>query len=121
MSSTTHVEEDKKQLAKDMHRLARSRVRLKDSNEGGVVVMNMYESSLVSKVKDKKDQHPVLLELKENVLKKKVMALEKRGDRLCVPKKDEFQQRIAYKAHNSRYYIQSGSTKMYRELRQFYW
>lgn len=79
MSSTTHVEEDKKQLAKDMHRLARSRVRLKDSNEGGVVVMNMYESSLVSKVKDKKDQHPVLLELKENVLKKKVMALEKRG------------------------------------------
>ena len=41
--------------------------------------MNMYESSLVSKVKDKKDQHPVLLELKENVLKKKVMALEKKG------------------------------------------
>ncbi|WMV19080.1 hypothetical protein MTR67_012465 [Solanum verrucosum] len=62
MGSTAHVEEGKKELAKDVHKLARLGVKLMDSNEGGVVVMNGAESSLVSKVKEKQDQDPVLLE-----------------------------------------------------------
>ncbi|WMV45268.1 hypothetical protein MTR67_038653, partial [Solanum verrucosum] len=61
MGSTTHFEEDKKELAKDVHRLARLGVRLMDSIERGVVVMNWAESSLVLEVKDKQDQHHILL------------------------------------------------------------
>ncbi|KAH0758385.1 hypothetical protein KY290_021878 [Solanum tuberosum] len=80
MGSTTHVEEEKKELAKEVHRLARLAVRLMDSIEGGVVVMNGSESSLVSEVKYKKDQDPLLLELKESAHKQKVMAFEQRGD-----------------------------------------
>ncbi|KAH0780669.1 hypothetical protein KY290_000267 [Solanum tuberosum] len=37
MRSTTHFEEGKKELAKEVHRLARLGVRLMDSTEGGVV------------------------------------------------------------------------------------
>ena len=40
MGSTTHFEEDKKELARDMHRLAHLGVCLMDSTEGVVVVMN---------------------------------------------------------------------------------
>ncbi|KAH0642176.1 hypothetical protein KY285_034832 [Solanum tuberosum] len=80
MGSTAHFEEDKKELAKYVHRLARLGVRLMDSTEGGVVVMNGVESLLVSEVKDKQDQYPILLELKTNVHKQKVLAFEQGGD-----------------------------------------
>ena len=42
-------------------------------------------------------------------------------DKLCVPKVDGFQERILEEAHSSRYSIHSGSTKMYRDLREVYW
>lgn len=48
MGSTTNIDEEKSELVKDVHRLARSRVQLMDSTEGKVVVMNEAESSLVS-------------------------------------------------------------------------
>jgi len=43
-----------KELAKDMDWLARLGVRLMDSTEGGVVVMNGAEPSFVSEVKRNK-------------------------------------------------------------------
>ena len=63
MGSTAHVEEEKRELTKDVHRLARLRVRLMDFIERGVVVMNGVESSLVSEVKEKQDQDPIFLEI----------------------------------------------------------
>ena len=38
------------------------------------------ESSLVSKVKEKQDQDPILLDLKENVQKQRLLAFELGGD-----------------------------------------
>jgi len=80
MGSTAHVDEEKRELAKDVHRLARLGVRLMDSTEEGVVVINGAESLLVSEVKKKQDQDPILLELKASVHKQKVMAFEQGGD-----------------------------------------
>ena len=40
-----------------------------DSNEERAVVMNGAELSLMSEVKEKQDQDPILLELKANVHK----------------------------------------------------
>ncbi|KAH0665088.1 hypothetical protein KY285_026294 [Solanum tuberosum] len=113
MGSTAHVKEEKRDLAKDVHRLALLGVRLMDSTKRGVVVMNGVESSLVSEA---------------NVHKQKVLAFEPGGDgvlryqgRLCVPKVDELQERIMEEAHSTRYSIHPGSTKMYRDLREVYW
>ncbi|KAH0636311.1 hypothetical protein KY290_036738 [Solanum tuberosum] len=115
MASTSYVEKYMKELAKDVHRLAILGVRLMESNEGGVVVMNGAGSSLVSEVKEKQDQDPIWLELKENVHKQKVMAFEQGGDgalryqgRLCVPWVDKPQERIMEEAHSSRYSIHPG-------------
>ncbi|XP_070028766.1 uncharacterized protein [Nicotiana sylvestris] len=42
-------------------------------------------------------------------------------DRLCVPDVDGLRERIMSEAHNSRYSIHPGSTKMYHDLKEFYW
>ena len=67
MGSTSYVEEKKMELAKDVHRLTRLEVRLMNSTERGILVTNRAESSLVSEVKEKQDQDPILLDLKASV------------------------------------------------------
>jgi len=128
MGNTAHVEEGKKELAKEVYKLSCLRVRLVDSSECGVVVINGGELSLVVEVKEKQDINPILLEFKENVHKQKVMNFEQGGNgvlryqrRLCVPRVDELQEKIMEETHSSRYLINLGSIKMYHDLREVYW
>ena len=72
MGSVAHVEEERKELAKDVHRLARLGVRLMSISDGGVTVQNGAESSLVVEVKEKQDSVPSLLKLKKAVQNQKV-------------------------------------------------
>ena len=53
MGSVSHVEEAKKDLVKDVHRLARLGVRLKDSVNGGFMIHHNFESSFMVEVKSK--------------------------------------------------------------------
>ena len=128
MGSVAHVEEERKELAKDVHRLARLGVRLMSISDGGVTVQNGAESSLVVEVKEKQDSDPILLELKGAVHNQRVEVFSQGGDgvlryqgRLCVPDVGELRQHILAEAHNSRYFIHPGATKMYRDLREVYW
>ncbi|KAH0722658.1 hypothetical protein KY290_005316 [Solanum tuberosum] len=96
--------------------------------KANVVVDALNRLSIVLEVKEKQDQDPILLELKVNVHKQKVLAFEQGGDgvlryqgRLCVPMVDGLQERIMEEAHSSRYSIHPGSTKMHRDLREVYW
>ena len=41
--------------------------------------------------------------------------------RLCVPDVGDLRHHILVEAHNSRYSIHPGATKMYRDLREVYW
>ena len=113
MGSTAYLEEDKKELAKDLNRLTCLGVRLMDFKLGAIVVTNGAESSLVSEVKEKQDQDLILHELKANVQKQRVLSFEHRGDLgyqgiQCVPMVDELQERNIEEAHNSRYSIHPG-------------
>ena len=47
MGSVAHVEEKRKELVKDIHRLARLIVRIMSISDNGVIVQNEAESSLV--------------------------------------------------------------------------
>ncbi|XP_075096584.1 uncharacterized protein LOC142174647 [Nicotiana tabacum] len=53
MGSLAHVEADKRTMMKEVHFLANLGVRLLDSEDGGVVLQNKAESSLVAEVKEK--------------------------------------------------------------------
>ena len=51
-----------------------------DSREGGIVVTNEDSSSLDSKVKERQDKHPILLDLKANVHKQSISDFYQGGD-----------------------------------------
>ncbi|WMV45672.1 hypothetical protein MTR67_039057 [Solanum verrucosum] len=72
MGSVAHVEEERKELAKDVRRLDRLGVRLMSISNGGVTVQNRSESFLVVEVKEKQDSEPILLELKGAIHQQRV-------------------------------------------------
>ncbi|KAH0764793.1 hypothetical protein KY285_000664 [Solanum tuberosum] len=98
MGSLTHVEEERKELAKDVHRLARLGVGLTDMSDGGVV-------------------H----QLKVEVYSQEADGVLRYQGLLCVPNVGELRHQILTEAHNSRYSIHPGATKMYRDLREVFW
>ena len=97
-------------------------------SNSGVTIQNGEVSSLVVEVKEKKDSDPILLELKGAVHNQRVEFFSQEGDgvlryqgRLCVPDVAELRKHILLEAHNSRYSIHPGYTKMYHDMREVYW
>ncbi|XP_069147137.1 uncharacterized protein [Solanum lycopersicum] len=117
MGSVSQIDEEKKYLVKNVHRLARLGVIYEDSPNGGFMVYHNSESSLVVEVKPKRHLDKSLMELKKSILRKLNEAISLRGDgffmnkgRLCVFKVDGLKNQI--------YSIHSGSTKMYHDLKE---
>ena len=97
-----------------------------DFTEGGIVVTDGVESSIVLVVKEEQEQDLILIDLKANVFKQRVLASEKGGDgvlkyqgRLYIQTVDGIQERIIEEAHSSRYFIHLGSRKMYHDLERY--
>lgn len=63
MGSVAHINEDRKDLAKDVHILFLLGFSLINILDGGVIVKNGYESFWEVGRVEKKDTHPKLLEL----------------------------------------------------------
>ena len=128
MSSVAHVEEERKELVKDVHRLDRLGVCLMSISYSGVTVFNGAESCLVLEFKEKQDSDSILLELKGAVHNQRAEVFSHGGDgvirnqgRMCAHDVGELRQHILAEAHNSRYSIHPGATKMYRDLWKVYW
>ena len=68
MGSVFHLDEAKKDLAREVHRLARLGVRLESSPDGGAISHPNSKSSLVVEVKSKQHIDLALMEFKELVL-----------------------------------------------------
>ncbi|XP_075108935.1 uncharacterized protein LOC142180766 [Nicotiana tabacum] len=129
LDSLVHLRAYQRLLAKEVHWLSTLGVWLTVSGEGRVIVRNRVESSLIVEVKEKQHEDPLLVQLEEGIHKHKTMdfslgtndgMLSYQG-RLCVPNVDSLQERIMTEAHNSRYFVHLGSTKMYRDLKEVYW
>ena len=128
MGSKAHVEDEKKVLMKDVHRLATLGVQLVDSTSRGVSVHPSFESSLVVEVKKGQHIDLVLMELKDSVLIKMNESFALGGDsifryldRMCVPDVDDLRTKIVSEARGSKYLIHQGSKKIYHEPKQIYW
>ena len=101
---------------------------MKDSPNVGFMVHHNSESSLVVEVNFKQLFDQPMMELRELVLAKldESFSLGRDGvlryqRRLCVPNVDGLRNRILEEDHGSRYSINSGSTKMYHDLREVFW
>ena len=128
MGSLVHIEAGRWGLIKELHQLANMRIRLLDSDDGGVTVQNTSESSLVAEVKARQYEDPILVRLRESIQQCKSMAFEIGRDgalryqgRLCVPNVAGLREKIMIEIHQSRYSIHPGSTKMYHDVKEQYW
>ena len=70
MVSMSHVEEETKELVKDVHRLAQLGVWLEDYLIGRLMVHHKSGSLLLLQVKSKQHLDPLLMESKDSVLSK---------------------------------------------------
>ena len=70
MESTTNIEDEKKELAKYVHKLARLGVRLVDATSGSVSAHPSSKSSLVVQVKQGHQLDLVLIKLKYSTFKR---------------------------------------------------
>ena len=127
MGTVADVQEEKKELVKDVNRLAHLGVHLMIISYNGVTLDNGEESCFVVDVKENQDSEPILLELKGAVHNQRVEVLSQGEDgvlrykgRLCVPYVGELSKHILEEYHNSMYYIHPWATKMYRDLREVY-
>ncbi|PHT30679.1 hypothetical protein CQW23_29724 [Capsicum baccatum] len=78
LGSVAHVENNKRELVWEVHRLASLGVRLVDSAEGNIWGQSSLESSLVSEVKEKKDKDSSLVKLKGSVKEQKDKKAQRR-------------------------------------------
>ncbi|KAL0439017.1 UNVERIFIED_CONTAM: Transposon Tf2-12 polyprotein [Sesamum latifolium] len=84
--------------------------------------------SLKDKIKDAQDKDPYLQKMKTKVQEGKndqfVIqndGMLMNGKRMCVPNVEELRTEIMHEAHYAPYAMHPGSTKMYRDLRPYYW
>ena len=92
MGSITHVEEKRREIVKDIHRLARLGVLLMSISDNGIKVHNGVESSLVVEVNENQKSDQMLLELKGVGHNQRVEVFSQGGhgvlryqSRMCVP------------------------------------
>ena len=80
MGSIAHVEEERKELVKDVHRLSRLGIRLMSISDNGVIVPNGAKFCFVVEVKEKYDSDPILLDFKTVVQIQRVEVFSIGGD-----------------------------------------
>ena len=127
MGSTSHIEDEKKELVKDVHRLADQMCGLL------TLIVDVFQFILVLNILGSlshKGHHlyPLLKKLKDSLLAKINEPFALGGDvilryhdRLCVPDVDYLRTKIVTEAYMSKYLIHPGSTKIYYDLQQIYW
>ena len=86
------------------------------------------QSPLVEEIQLSQESDPELQRVKQNLENGKSpgFVIHKAGtlqfqNRLCVPKNEGLRKQIFEEAHNTRYLVHPGGTKMYRDLRQYFW
>lgn len=70
LGSVSRVEEEKRELARDVHRVAWLVVQLQDFPKGGVMIHHNFKSFVVVDVKSKKLFYPIMMELEKSVINK---------------------------------------------------
>lgn len=60
MHSVAHLENEKKELVREGHKLSRLGGWLYDMDDGGLMVPNNFESYLVAEVNEKQHDNPLL-------------------------------------------------------------
>nr|XP_016460916.1 PREDICTED: uncharacterized protein LOC107784318 [Nicotiana tabacum] len=126
MGSLAHVAPAKRLLANQ--RLEDAGIRFSVGNSEALLDYAQAKYSLVKRIKATQYEDERFCKYRDEALagKSKDMIVDsdgvlRMGDTLCVADVDGLRHSILKEAHNTRYTIHPGSTKMYHDLKQFYW
>lgn len=94
----------------------------------GLLLALEVHSSIIEEIKTSRKDDAKLEKLRFNVAPGKSPGFVIHGDgtlrfrnRMCVPNKEELKGKILEEAYNTRYSVHLGGTKIYRDLRPFFW
>ncbi|GJV56706.1 putative nucleotidyltransferase, ribonuclease H [Tanacetum coccineum] len=111
-----------------LHDLERLDVELCVRGSGGYWASMRIESNLMLQVKEAQRDDGELWAIVQNVEdgKHTEFSVDDDGvvwfeDRLCVPNDQALREKVMTEAHSSPFTIHPGSTKMYRDLKQYFW
>ncbi|XP_070007567.1 uncharacterized protein [Nicotiana sylvestris] len=128
MGSLEFISAKERPLASDIQSLANRLVRFNILEPSRVFACVVAQSSLLGQIKARQFEDPHLAVLSETVLQgsAKEVSIGEDGvlrlqGRLCVHNIDGLRERILEEAHSSRYSIYPYDTKMYHDVRQYYW
>ncbi|XP_075095237.1 uncharacterized protein LOC142173530 [Nicotiana tabacum] len=128
MGSLAHIAPAKRLSVKDIQRLEDTGIRFSVRNSEALLACAQAKSSLVEHIKATQYKDERLCKYRDEALagKSKDMIVEsdgvlQMGDMLCIADVDGLRHAILEEAHNSKYTIHPGSTKLYHDLKQFYW
>ncbi|XP_070004095.1 uncharacterized protein [Nicotiana sylvestris] len=128
MGSLARIVPVKRLLAKHIQRLEDTGIKFSVRNSEALLPCAQAKSSLVEHIKATEYEDERCCKYIDEALvgKSKDMIVDSDGvlrmsDRLCVADVDGLRHVILKEAHNTRYIIHPGSTKMYHDLKQFYW
>ncbi|XP_070034756.1 uncharacterized protein [Nicotiana tomentosiformis] len=115
-------------LASDVQTLANQFMRLDVSEPSMVLACLVSHSSLYGRIRERQYDDHHLLVPKDTVQHDdaKEVTIGDYGvlriqGQICVPNVDGLRDLIVEEAHNSWYSIHPGDSKMYQDLRQYYW
>ncbi|XP_070039531.1 uncharacterized protein [Nicotiana tomentosiformis] len=128
MGSLSYLQPEKRGTTHEVHQLASLGVRLLDSGDIGITIQDIATSSLVTEVKERQYEDPVLVHYRDTTphKEKKPFEISKDGvlryeGRLCVPYVAGLRRQVLGETRYSRYSIHPGATKMYHDIREVYW
>ncbi|XP_070030946.1 uncharacterized protein [Nicotiana tomentosiformis] len=128
MGSLTYLSVAERSLAMDVQALANWFVRLDVSKPSRVLACVAAQSSLLERIKARQFDNPHLFVLKDTVQQDgaKEVVISDDGvmrlqGRICVPNVGELRELILEKVHILCYSIHQSFTKMYHDLKQYYW
>ena len=113
-------------ILRDLETMGLELVLPGDTN--GLFIALEVQPSVIEEIKGRQKDDARLEKLRCNVAQGKSPGFVIHEDgtlrfqnRLCVLNKEELKRRILEEVHNTRYSVHPGRTKMYRDLRQFFW
>nr|GEX10311.1 putative reverse transcriptase domain-containing protein [Tanacetum cinerariifolium] len=113
---------------KILHDLERLDVELCVRDSGGYWASMRIESNLMLQIKEAQKDDDELWAIVQNVKdgKHTEFSVDDYGvvlfeDRLCVPSDQALRKKVMTEDHSSPFTVHPGSTKMYRDLKQYFW